>query len=168
MCQVASTHASPLCSRLAHRPLRRSSRCQLASTCRQLASLSRGQARPSYRSRWALSPLSWPQLRFYHRCYSLVCFRSSLPFLLSHLWVITSLVVNEPSQLSSRWEDAGITQENSFFVRSKCGMLEAERTGELDPFGSVPAPRQAFTHAAGTPNSYQCSGWVLLKSASSR
>ena len=52
---------------------------------------------------------------------------------------------DEPSQLSSLWGDAGITQENSFFVRSKCGMLKAERTGGLGPFGSVPAP-QAGVH----------------------
>src|SRR6266568_2623471 len=62
----------------------------------------------------------------------------------------------------------GSLKKTASRVRSKCGMLEAERTGELDPVGSVPAPRQAFTHAAGTPDSYQCSGWVLLKSASSR
>ena len=62
----------------------------------------------------------------------------------------------------------GSLKKTASRVRSKCGMLEAERTGGLGPFGSVPAPRQAFTHAAGTPDSYQCSGWVLLKSASSR
>ena len=65
---------------------------------------------------------------------------------------------DEPSQLASLWGDARITQENSFFVRSTCGMLEAERTGRLGPFGSVPAPRQAFTHAAGTPDTHQYSG----------
>jgi len=65
-------------------------------------------------------------------------------------------------------ETPGSLKKTASCVRSKCGMLEAERTGELDPCGSVPAPRQAFTHAAGTPDSYQCSGWVLLKSASSR
>src|SRR2546428_5672326 len=62
----------------------------------------------------------------------------------------------------------GSLKKTASRVRSKCGMLEAERTGELGPCGSVPAPRQAFTHAAGTPDSDQCSGWVLLKSASSR
>src|SRR2546427_1250854 len=37
---------------------------------------------------------------------------------------------DEPSQLSSLWEDAGITErETASRVRCKCGMLEAERTG---------------------------------------
>jgi hypothetical protein len=33
---------------------------------------------------------SWHQLRLYHCCHALVRFRSSLPFLLFHLWVITT------------------------------------------------------------------------------
>ena len=75
---------------------------------------------------------------------------------------------DEPSQLSSLWEDAGITQENSFARSLQMWYARGRENRGLDPVGSVPAPRQAFTHAAGTPDSYQCSGWVLLKSASSR
>jgi hypothetical protein len=73
---------------------------------------------------------------------------------------------DEPSQLSSLWEDAGITQENSFFVRSKCGMLEAERTEGLGPFGSVPDPPDRPSPTERAPDSYQYSGWVMGKSAS--
>ena len=48
---------------------------------------------------------------------------------------------DEPSQLSSPWGDAGITESETVSrVRSTCGMLEAERTGGLDSCGSVPAP----------------------------
>ncbi len=75
---------------------------------------------------------------------------------------------DEPSQLSSLWEDAGITQENSFARSLQMWYARGRENRGLDPFGSVPAPRQAFTHAAGTPDTHQYSGWVLLKSASSR
>src|SRR5438876_9262224 len=34
----------------------------------------------------------------------------------------------------------GSLKKTASRVRSKCGMLEAERTGERDPFGSVPDP----------------------------
>ena len=45
-------------------------------------------------------------------------------------------------------ETPGSLKKTASRVRCKCGMLDAERTGELGPCGSVPAPRQAFTHAA--------------------
>jgi hypothetical protein len=48
---------------------------------------------------------------------------------------------DEPSQLSPLWGDSGITEsETASRVRSKCGKLEAERTGRLGPCGSVPTP----------------------------
>jgi hypothetical protein len=75
---------------------------------------------------------------------------------------------DKPSQLSSLWEDAGITQENSFARSLQMWYARGRENRGLDPFGSVPAPRQAFTHTAGTPDTHQYSGWVLLKSASSR
>jgi hypothetical protein len=65
-------------------------------------------------------------------------------------------------------EAPGSLKKTASRVRCKYGMLEAERTGRLGPCGSVPAPRKAFTHAAGTPDTHQYSGWVLLKSASIR
>ena len=76
---------------------------------------------------------------------------------------------DEPSQLSSLWGDAGSTQENSF-ARSlqMCyarGRENREGWAHLEAFQP---PRQAFTHAAGTPDTHQYSGWVLGKSASSR
>ena len=74
---------------------------------------------------------------------------------------------DEPSQLSSLWEDAGITQENSF-ARSlqMCYARGRENRGNWTHLAVSQPPRQAFTHAAGTPDSHQCSGWVLGKSAS--
>jgi hypothetical protein len=75
----------------------------------------------------------------------------------------------EPLPLSSLWGDAGSTQENSF-ARSlqMCYARGREnREGWAQVAVSQPA-RQAFTHAAGTPDTHQYSGGVLLKSASSR
>jgi hypothetical protein len=75
---------------------------------------------------------------------------------------------DEPSPLSSLWGDTGTPQENSFARSLQMWYARGRENRGLDPCGSVPAPRQVFTHAAGTPDTYQYSGWVLLKSASSR
>ena len=75
---------------------------------------------------------------------------------------------DEPSQLSSLWEDAGITQGNSFARSLQMWYARGRENRGTGPMWQCPSPRQAFTHAAGTPDSYQYSGWVLLKSASSR
>jgi len=75
----------------------------------------------------------------------------------------------EPSQLSSLWGDTGSTQENSFACSLQMWYARGRENREGWAYVAVSQPaRQAFTHAAGTPDSYQCSGWVLLKSASSR
>ena len=75
---------------------------------------------------------------------------------------------DEPSPLGPCGETAETLKKTATRVRRTCGMLEAERTGGLGLCGSDPTPRQAFTHAAGTPDPHQCSGRVLWKSASSR
>src|SRR5260370_28590713 len=75
---------------------------------------------------------------------------------------------DEPSQLSSLWGDAGITQGNSFARSLQMWYARGRENRGLGLCGSVPAPGQAFTHAAGTPDTHQYSEWVLLKSASSR
>ena len=47
---------------------------------------------------------------------------------------------DEPSQLSSLWEDAGITQKNSFARSLHMWYARGRENRGLDPFGSVPDP----------------------------
>jgi len=75
-------------------------------------------------------------------------------------WVITAFI---------SVGDSGIAQEIRFarmlhmwYAR---GRESREGWANLEAFQP---PRQAFTHAAGTPDTHQYNGWVLLKSASSR
>src|SRR2546427_11726819 len=57
---------------------------------------------------------------------------------------------DEPSQLSSLWEDAGSTQENSFARSLQMWHARGRENSRLNPVDSVPATRQAFVHAAST------------------
>jgi hypothetical protein len=57
-------------------------------------------------------------------------------------------------QLLSLWGDTEIAQEIRFARSLQMWYARGRENRGLGPFGSVPAPRQAFTHAAGTPDTH--------------